>query len=44
MNRQSVHQRYGLGSGPSLRRWERHFDRLSDVLDDAFPIDQGDAR
>src|SRR5829696_6128434 len=24
--------------------WERHFDRLSDVLDDAFPTDQGDRR
>src|SRR6187401_1856016 len=24
--------------------WERHFDRLSDVLDDAFPLDQGDRR
>ena len=24
--------------------WERHFDRLSDVLDDAFPTDQGDHR
>src|SRR3954453_5864695 len=21
--------------------WERHFDRLSDVLDDAFPTDRG---
>ena len=24
--------------------WEGHFDRLSDVLDDAFPIDEGDRR
>ncbi len=24
--------------------WERHFDRLSDVLDDAFPTGQGDRR
>src|SRR5947209_3625955 len=24
--------------------WERHFDRLSGVLDDAFPTDQGDLR
>ena len=24
--------------------WEERFDRLSDVLDDAFPIDQGDSR
>jgi hypothetical protein len=24
--------------------WEGHFDRLSDVLDDAFPTDQGDRR
>ena len=24
--------------------WERHFDRLSDVLDDVFPTDQGDRR
>jgi DNA-binding transcriptional ArsR family regulator len=24
--------------------WERHFDRLSDVLDEAFPADQGDRR
>ena len=24
--------------------WERHFDRLSDVLDDVFPPDQGDRR
>ena len=24
--------------------WERRFDRLSDVLDDAFPTDQGDRR
>src|SRR5918994_3973955 len=24
--------------------WERHFDRVSDVLDDAFPTDQGDRR
>jgi DNA-binding transcriptional ArsR family regulator len=24
--------------------WETHFDRLADVLDDAFPIDQGDRR
>ena len=24
--------------------WERRFDRLSDVLDDAFPTDPGDRR
>ena len=24
--------------------WEGHFDRLSDVLDGAFPTDQGDRR
>src|SRR3954470_20353537 len=24
--------------------WEGHFDRLSEVLDDAFPTDQGDHR
>ena len=24
--------------------WERHFDRLSDVLDDAFRTDRGDRR
>jgi DNA-binding transcriptional ArsR family regulator len=24
--------------------WERHFDRLADVLDDVFPTDQGDRR
>jgi len=24
--------------------WERHFDRLSDVLDDAFPTEQVDRR
>src|SRR3954453_1103332 len=24
--------------------WEGHFDRLSDVLDDTFPTDQGDRR
>src|SRR3954454_24656867 len=24
--------------------WERHFDRLSDVLEDAFPTDRGDRR
>jgi DNA-binding transcriptional ArsR family regulator len=24
--------------------WEGHFDRLADVLDDAFPTDQGDRR
>jgi DNA-binding transcriptional ArsR family regulator len=24
--------------------WERHFDRLSNVLDETFPSDQGDRR
>lgn len=24
--------------------WEQHFDRLSDVLDDVFPTDEGDRR
>jgi DNA-binding transcriptional ArsR family regulator len=24
--------------------WERHLDRLADVLDDAFPPDDGDRR
>src|SRR4051794_41752604 len=44
----------GLEPGPmrTLEQWivepraigEGHFDRLSDVLDDAFPTDQGDRR
>src|SRR4051794_39068653 len=44
----------GLEPAPmrTLEQWivepraigERHFDRLSGVLDDAFPVDQGDRR